>query len=149
MPKPCSVCVDSRCPDIDESLRSGIARAKIAEEFGFPKNRIDSHAQHYRKNEQPSALPGSDVAQRKANLDAAAEKARKKGDLRGEVLAIREWRSLDEHERRLEQATPEGSALTTHPAWDAFAAKLLEAIGDCESCRAALLACAPGGTRAE
>jgi hypothetical protein len=93
-------------------------------------------------------LEATDVERRKADLDAAAERARKKGDIRGEVTAIREWRALDEHQQRIQQATPEQHALTAHPAWPAFVRQLHDVIANCEACRAALVAHVGGDTRA-
>lgn len=81
-------------------------------------------------------------------LDAAAEAARKAGNIAGEVAAIKELRAIEELEIRLEQNQASAADLTAHPAFQTFLRQVLECLRDCVACTQRIQEAVPGGVPA-
>jgi hypothetical protein len=83
-------------------------------------------------------------------MQEALRRAQREKNTKDMAIASRELRALDEHEVRLTQEANTERALSDHPAWEMFRTHLLNTIGECPGCSAAILGAMPGGdTRSE
>lgn len=142
MPNPnraCKLCLHKDRDAIEDKLYQQVPMRVLAEEYGCHEATVSRHKAHMTARAAVQALndpQGNAVAIRKKQADYAALKAREKGDVRAEMVALREWRALDEHAKRLEQEQHQQERLVTQPAFQRLVGMLGAVL--CEDCRRGL-----------
>lgn len=137
--KACKLCLHQAREAIENKLYDQVPYRVIAEEIGCSTATVARHKAHMTAQAAIRMLAdprGSATEVRKKQADEAALKARKKGDTRAELLAIREWRALDEHQKRVEQEQINQDRLVTQPAFQRLVGMLSSVL--CDECKRGL-----------
>ncbi len=150
----CVVCRDARLPEIEKVLARPRSERETSRQFGYSTNTLRRHRDHMTTDSINKALSSTagltEIAEMKARAEDAAKRARKKGDIRAELLAERERRSALELELRLQQGPgADDQAIIAHPSWQLFLKKLLGIVNECATCKSAIIGIVPGDTRSE
>jgi hypothetical protein len=137
--KACKLCLHQARQQIEDKLYSQVPYRVIGKEYGCSEATVARHKAHMTAQAAIRMMAdpkGSATEVRKRQADEAALKARKGGDIRAEMVALREWRALDEHSKRLEQEERNQERLVTQPAFQRLVGMLGGVL--CESCRKGL-----------
>lgn len=143
----CSVCLHAERSAIDDLLVKLAPEEQVAKRFGLSKPAVHRHKAHIHKLAVEGK--GADALEpMRLRLRDIAHRAREQKRVGDELAAMKELRALEELEIRLEVEKGSTALLTSSPAWQAFARKLLNALSECSSCRKRVMAAMPGGVPA-
>lgn len=137
--KACKLCLHQARESIENKLYDQVPYRTIAKEIGCSEATVARHKAHMTAQAAIRMLAdpkGSATEIRKKQADMAALAARERGDIRAEMVALREWRALDEHAKRLEQEQNQADRLVTQPAFQRLVVMLSSVL--CDGCRRGL-----------
>lgn len=140
----CSACLHAERSAIDDLLIKMTPEREVGKRFGLTSASLHRHKAHIHKLAVEGK--GADALEpMRLRLRDIAHRAREQKRVGDELAAMKELRALEELEIRLEVEKGSTQLLTSSPAWQAFARKLLDSLAGCPSCTKSVVKSMPGG----
>lgn len=144
--RPCPICIHPERQKIEESENLARPSGVIAREFAVRQKALHSHRKHFTYRPAGMAEVQGEVGEI-VKLRRLVEPLARSPEPKVQLAALAQLAKLTELEARLGQQEQDQGKLVGLPAWELLRTQLLNIVGECERCQAALLALLPtGGT---